>query len=262
MAARYGESAAPSTEVSSIPFFDHPGEGCSRKDRLPDERVRPGDRLTAAVETRAQAAEPHRTVEAAPCVVLARPDDLDRPPGRFGEMDRLGDEVVVGRCAAAEAASQEHGVNFDLLGLQARDLRRGGLIAGLELRAGPDLAGAGPDFGCGVHRLHRGVREVGQLVLGLHPLRRPGERLLDVSLRGGDLALRLRPLSVILELSGGRVARDRARVPIDLGASRPMRAAQKLSPSTATPEGISTTSTTPATAFALSARKLRALPPK
>ena len=104
-------------------------------------------------------------------------------------------------------------------GLSPSDLRRGRLVHGLELRAGPDLAAVGAGFDGAVERLHRRVREVGHLVLGLAPAPRPRERRAGVARRRRPRARRRasaryssRIASVSSAGAGARVPLDRQRV--------------------------------------------------
>jgi hypothetical protein len=80
------------------------------------------------------------------------------------------DEVHVD--AAPEAAAQERRLDRDLLGLEARDLGRDALRELLELRRTVDEARVLLDVRREVHRLHGGVGQERQLVVGLHALGR------------------------------------------------------------------------------------------
>src|SRR5262249_2380052 len=105
----------------------HWPEGCALEDRLPDDRLLPCDGHALGIDAHAQPVEPHRTVIATVHVVLASPDNLDRHPGRFGDVNSLLDEIVRGIGPSSEAASEESGVERYLLWIQARDLGRSGL---------------------------------------------------------------------------------------------------------------------------------------
>ena len=112
-------------------------------------------------------------VVAAVDVVLARPHHLHRLPARLGHVHRLGDEVRGGVGPPAEAAAEEHGVDLDLLGLEAGDLGRE--PAGRSSGTGcptqiSHLSAREPDGAVG--RLHHRVRQVGHVVLGLDGLGR------------------------------------------------------------------------------------------
>ena len=101
-------------------------------------------------------------------------------------------------------------------------------------------------------RLHRRVRQVGEVELGLDHLRRlrrarpphlPAARL-D---RPGSPTT---PAVILDDLGRGAQLRRAACPKSTVSASRPPMADQVSVASTATPEGICTTSTTPGTAFA------------
>ena len=112
-----------------------------------------------------------RPVEVVGHVVFARPHQLDRPAAHgLGDLHRLRDVVHVD--APSEAAAQEGGAHGDLLGLEAGDLGGHAFRELLELRGSVDEAGVLPHVGREVHRLHGGVGEERQLVVGLHGLGR------------------------------------------------------------------------------------------
>ncbi len=167
-------------------FDHHRRERCALEDRLPDDRLPPGHRSAVASQSDAQPVHPHRPVVAAPHVVFARPDGLDRraAAGRLHHVDGLRNEVARRRGPPAKPAAEEHRVDLHLLRFQARDLRGVGLVHGLELRARPDLAAVGRQARRAVHRLHRGVREVRYFVLRLERLRGRSHRGFSVPRRG------------------------------------------------------------------------------
>ncbi len=107
-------------------------------------------------------------VEVVRHVIFARPHELEGGPHRLRDLHRLGDEVHVD--APPEATAQVGGAHGDLLGLEARHLRRHSRRHLLELGGAADQARVLADVGREVHRLHRGVGEEGQLVGGLHGL--------------------------------------------------------------------------------------------
>lgn len=104
-------------------------------------------------------------------VVAARPGELDRPaPHLAREQRRLDHEVRLG--LAAEAAAEQRDVHGHLIGLQRQ---RGGHRVARGLRVldrRPDLAATVDDAGGRHGRLHRRVRDVRQVVLGLELARR------------------------------------------------------------------------------------------
>ena len=129
-----------------------------------------------------------RAIASAADVVLAAPQVLDRSLApSLGDRRGLARELGIGRTQAAEAAAGKHGVDFDLLGLDAQCLRDDPLVAGDQLASHPDL---GPVFARfdvfaqfyhRAHRLHRGVGEEREAVLGFDPLcrRRQASRTLS-----------------------------------------------------------------------------------
>ncbi len=70
---------------------------------------------------------------------------------------------------------------------EAQRLRHVGLRPGRRLRRRPQLRRARPHRGGAVHRLHRGVGEERQLVDGLEPPRRAGQRLVELPLAARGL---------------------------------------------------------------------------
>ena len=154
------------------------------EDRLPDDRVAPGDELALRIEARLERVVVHRAVVARAHVVLASPDELHRGAA----LDRLGDgrgfqEVIRVRVGApAEAAASIEHVELHLLGTQVEELPEHHLVHRLELLAVPYLAALRPERDHAVHRLHRRVREERELVRRLEPLRRAAERRFDVAL--------------------------------------------------------------------------------
>ena len=103
----------------------------------------PGNQVILWVESRGDPVIPHGTVVAPFDIILPGPDHFDRFFDLFGDLDSLDDEIRLRVCPAAEAATQKSSMERNLLGLEARDPRRGIPIGGLELGAGPDLAAVG-----------------------------------------------------------------------------------------------------------------------
>lgn len=108
-------------------------------------------------------------------VVLAGPDQFDgRALHLFGHHGGLGH--VVGLGLATEAPADQQGVDLHGLGLEAQ-LRGDTVERGLRvLHRGPDLAATVLDQGGGHGRLHRGVGQMGQVVLGRDLVGRLGLR--------------------------------------------------------------------------------------
>ncbi len=148
-------------------------------------------------------------------IVLARPCDLDgfavhglRQQRGFGGEVRLG--------FAAEAAAQQGDVDLDVFGLDLQVLGDdlGGGLRGLHAR--PDFALAVLDARHGGGRLHGGMREVGQVVLGLHPPGRGGQGRHGVAVVARHLAGLLHQLAQVGLVGIGIVAAVGAVVPVDL----------------------------------------------
>src|SRR5579884_3975371 len=98
---------------------------------------------------------------------LARPDQFDGSAlYPLGDLRRLALDVRVGDGASAKASALHLGVERDLSGLKTKGLGDGHLIDGLELRGSPDLGAVAVKADGGVQRLHRGVGEKRELVLG------------------------------------------------------------------------------------------------
>ena len=186
------------------------------EDGLADDRLTPGDRQTIAAEARVQPVHPHRPVVAAAHVVLTSPHHFDRHPGRLGDMSGLDDEVVRGRGTPAETAAEKRGVDLDLLGLQAEDASRGGLIPRLKLRPCPDLAAISSGLDRAVQRLHRGVREVRQLVFRFDLRLGPAHRRLDVPGGRGLQAWRSAQGAELFSHLLAIQLRARPEIPLDL----------------------------------------------
>ena len=157
--------------------------GVPRMIDWPTMRWPPGRDLARAVDHALDVVGVDRAVAAARHVVLARPLHLDRrlPADRLRGLHRLGDHVRVGRGAPSEAAAGHHDVQLDLVGRDARDLGRGRLVEVRHLVPAPDLDHVVVVPRDRVHRLHRGVGEVGELEHRLELLAAGLERLLDVA---------------------------------------------------------------------------------
>src|SRR5215470_1882770 len=75
------------------------------------------------------------TVISAADVVLAGPNELDRPAGadRLGTLRELSREMHGLLGAAAEAAAGQHCLQVDLVGREPEDFRNRRMVAGLQL---------------------------------------------------------------------------------------------------------------------------------
>src|SRR5439155_3395348 len=151
----------------------------------------------------------------APDVVLARPYRLHRNARGLRDLHRLADEVRRRSGAPSEPSAEELGMDGNVFRRDAGDARRRHLVHGLELGSGPDLAAAVGEAHRAVERLHRRVREVGDVVFSNHALGVMGERFFRISLlRGhGTLALLLRA-EALEELRAIDVG-ARPRIPVD-----------------------------------------------
>ncbi len=99
-----------------------------------------------------------RTIRIVANVVLARPDNLDRDPGSFRNLDRVGDVVLTQ--PPAEAAAQQRRLHDDGGGREATRFHRCLLRGDRRLRRRPDGDAVGTHVGRRVHRFHRRVRRV------------------------------------------------------------------------------------------------------
>ena len=176
------------------------------EDRLADDPVLPARRRCRRVEPRLQRVEIGGTVVAALHVVLARPHELDRNAGlalrreRLGDRRRLDDVVrLSGFARRPKLPPAKSWLMRHLLGLQPDGLRDRDLVGGLELLAVPDFAAVGVELHHAVQRLHRRVREIRELVVGVERLRRAGERLGRVAVVARRLARRRREPLVLGE---------------------------------------------------------------
>ena len=158
-----------------------------RHDRRRDAPVQPRDRVTLRVDAGLEMLHRDSVEVVVVKIVVARPDDLDRPAiHRFRQDRRL--DAVIRLGLATEAPAEQCHVDGDILDGHAeplgdevaRRLRR--LEAALHLAFAVDDAGR-----CG-RRLHRRVREMRQVVLRLDPLRSAGHRRRHVPFIAHDLA--------------------------------------------------------------------------
>src|SRR5580700_583969 len=159
-----------------------------------------------------------RPIASALDVVFAGPLQLDRNAGgaeRFGNRYRLDNVIGCHIGAPAEAAAGKQGVDLDLFGFETGGRRRIGLIDGLELIAGPDLAAVGVELDYGVERLHWRVRQR-KLVARRQRLGGALKCRGDVTIAAGRKAWLFGELAVLAE-DGGRAALLRlAVIPFDL----------------------------------------------
>ena len=110
-------------------------------DRLPGDGVPPGDALAVLVEPGLDAMDEHRPVVAAADVVLARPDRLHRRAGRLGDLRPPRRRSRWSPSARRPNPPPRNIVWIETFsGVMPRISAGDRLVAGLELRAGPDLA--------------------------------------------------------------------------------------------------------------------------
>ncbi len=178
----------------------------------------PGDRHALSIEAGGEPIVVVGPVDVVLDVFFAGPDHLDRTIDLLGDLHRLGDEIHLE--PPAEAAAEQMVMNADLLGRQAGHLRGGGLGAGRDLGAHPDVAAVLAYVDGAVHRLHRGVREERHLVDCLDLLGGAGHDLghiaLGRALLARDHARLLRGRLELLHDIGGAELGVRALVPADV----------------------------------------------
>ena len=124
--SRRAASSAPSTEVASMPSLIIPSKGVPVRIDWPTIRCSQATILPAASRPAAQPMDEQRPIAAAADVVLARPHELHRLPGRRSPWRRWRPRGHVGhrRRAAAEAAAGQERVQLHLVGAQAERRRR------------------------------------------------------------------------------------------------------------------------------------------
>ncbi len=176
----------------------------------------PGHGHSVRVDARLQLVHEHRPEITALDVFLARPDGLDRDVLALRHFHRIGDEVRSDVGAPAEPAAEERRVHEDLLGLQSRDGRTDALVHGLILGPGPDVAAIRLHVRHRVQRLHRRMRQVGNLVDRFDGLGRGRQRLLGVAFVLRDEAGLSRHLSILLAHRIRVESSVRAVIPDDL----------------------------------------------
>ena len=189
---------------------------------------------------------PHGAIVTGPHVVFAGADHLDRLPDRLGHLDRFDHEIRTGAGPATETAPQKGGLKGDLLRLAVRPPA--------PQHSGP-RSGTGCRYGSGscpfqiheaVERLHGGMGQIGHLVLRLEALLR-----LVASTAGASPSLRAtRPgvaarCGILLVHGGVEMPAPSPSSQTISSSSRPFRAGQKPSATTATPASTATTCLTP-----------------
>ena len=113
-------------------------------------------------------------------ILLARPDDFDRPLEGLGDLDRL-DQLVIDR-APAEPAAEETIVDVDRARVDPARLGRKRQRRLGRLGAHPDVNAVRAPMRGRVERLHRRMREIGNLVDGFDHFRRVREGRGDVAM--------------------------------------------------------------------------------
>ena len=141
------------------------------------------------------------------------------------------------------------GVQPHLRRLDAHDLGSHRLVEIRHLVPGPDLQPAIVEAGDGVERLHRRMRQIGELVSGLDDPGRTGHGRRGIAFLPGHR----QPCRTWPSWRYSAISSSLPRFSASLSshsttsASRPCSAAQVCSATTAMPRGVSTTSTTPLT---------------
>ncbi len=147
-------------------------------------------------------------------VILARPSDLHGRAGPFRNLDRFGNEILLG--AAAKSAAEKRSVYANLFRLQSGDFRAGHLHESLELRGRVNVASVRSNVRSAIHRFHGGVREERDFVGGFDFLGSGGENGVGVTILARDGAgfFRGRQIKFSNRIAG--VGSVRAFVPGDL----------------------------------------------
>ncbi len=213
---RQGRGALDRGRIDAV-LDHHARKRRAGQDRLADDPLPPGDQPAAGVEAARELVVVHRPIAAARHVVLAGPLHLDRGlgAGRLEDAHDLDDHVRIGDRAPAEEAARRHHVQLHLRGVDAHDLGAHRLIEVRHLVPGPDLERAVLEPCDRVERLHRGMREVGKLELGLDDLGGAGERALDVAVLARDRGIALRQPLVLGHQLGGAAGLGGALIPLD-----------------------------------------------
>ena len=176
--------------------------------------MKPRRSATASVQRRLEMLRVDRVVIIVVDLVLARPRDLDRRADGAGEERGLNHVVWLG--LPSEAAAEERHVDRHAVG---RDPERlGDLVPSALgiLRAAPRLA---PSVGHAGRRggwFHRRVRQVRDVVVGLHDPRRSHQRGHGVSVVAYDLAGSPRGRFELAPVRHGIIRAIRAVVPFDV----------------------------------------------
>ena len=180
--------------------------GDQQEPAVADDAVLPAGHLAARVGRRLQALERLRAEHALGDVLLARPDQLDRPAHLLGDQRALG--RIVAERAPAEAAAHVALVEVDLLGLEAERLghRLARFVGRLAAFPHLGLVAGVVDAHHRVQRLHLRVIAVVAAELGLVGLGRARERRLHVA-----LLLELDRLRVRIVVDANIVRRARGR---------------------------------------------------
>ena len=127
--------------------------------------VRPGDRCTVRIERRAHPAHDVRTVIVVLHVLLAREHELHRHARhRHRRLHGVVEIIPLLRKPASEAAAHRQEMIRHLLEGKLRRLRAIGARAEPVLRARPDFERSVSVERRRIHRLHRRMREIGNLI--------------------------------------------------------------------------------------------------
>ncbi len=183
--------------------------------RRPDAAVQPRRRLALGVERGFEVFERDRVVVRVAQIVFARPHHLHRLAVQLlGDERGFGGEVAL--ALAAETAAEQRDVDGDVRGVQAEAF--GDVVAHRlrALEAAPDLALAAGHTRRGRRRLHRGLRQVRDVVVGLHRLGGAAHRGIDIAAVANHLARLVARGLHRAAVGGGIVSRVRAAVPVEL----------------------------------------------
>ena len=185
------------------------------RDRRGRAAMQPGDRLACAVEPGLEVLDRDGVVVAVLHVILARPGQFHRRAFHGPRDERRLDDVV-GLGLAPESAAEQRDVHRHAVDRKPKALRDA-IARGLgRLRRRPHLAAVADDARRGGGRLHRRLRHVRDVVLGLQPPRRPRHAGRYVAEVANDLAGTARGLFQRSPVSSRIVSGVRTVVPGDL----------------------------------------------
>ena len=159
-----------------------------RHERRAGKTYPPRDRHTFGIKPGGEPCHAAGPVEIMADILLARPHHLDRRIDFFGDQHRLTD-ILLYRCAPAEAAAQHHAVDHNLIVRHAGSDGGGHKRGRGALRRRPNLDPLGRDMRRTGLRLHGGVGQVRDGVFRLDAARGACECAGDIAVRSADLGI-------------------------------------------------------------------------